>query len=442
MKKIFKFFIWLILITIIVGGIVFALIPTILSSKSAVRTFLNNLESEYGGTYAVDELSLEWYGLQRATNIKIYQGEKLITAKEAKLRMSLFQMIALRKYPLELVFSGDLEINDAEVHLGQNTSLTNINFIANNEKREMHITGQCQTDSKDTGNFEAHGTEGHPWNWKGKATNFPSSVISLFYPEVKAPPLIGKNFNVDFTFENQLLDVNFLSPKLQFSTEGKLSNSKFMLGKRTDVNYVLDKDASDLIFKDTMIKPVSAKTITLKIEPQNAHFNFDPFEASSVYADYVTLDLGQMIFRNYGTLSDLLTLIKMKLRPNNDVPLWFQEMPISISKGIATIQRSEILVDNTYDISFWGKLDFVEEEANTYLGLNYNLLMKVFKLQTIGKNYTIPVKVDGHFSDLKLHKSGALAEIMKVLAAEKIKSPILPTPSMNIPPNDRQVPWN
>ncbi len=442
MKKLFKIFVWLISILIVFGIITFGLIPYILSSKSGKRSILSQLESIYGGKYVIEELSLKWYGLQKATNIRILQENQIITAKEASLRMSLLKIFTMRKYPLELIFSGELQVKDAKILLSDNTSLTNVNFIANNENRTMVITGDTSTSLKEKGSFTMQGTEGAPWDWSGTLTNFPSQIIELFYPKFHARSLIGNNFKAIFTYTNSYINLDFSSALLDFQTEGELTATKFLLGNQTTVHYILNKNASDTFFSDLSVRPISSQKIKAVIEPKNAHFTYNPFKVESIMIDSLTLDLGKMIFRNFGAVSDLLSLIKLQIRPNTDVPLWFQEMPISVNSGVASVTRSEILIDNSYEVGLWGNVDFAKSEVSLYLGLSAQLLRKVFKLKSIGPTYTIPVQVDGKFGNVKLNKAKALREIGKVIIVEQAQLPILPMPTTKAPAPRPPYPWN
>ena len=441
MKKFIKVIVWIIVILLIISCALFACIPLILSSEGGKNSLLRSLEKKYGGTYIVEELAFSWFGFQKAAGIKIEQANETITAEEISLDLSLFQFFGMRNYPLEMVFSGELLVTGGKIYLPNNTSLSNVDFVTNKEHRSMKMSGNTKTASGRTGKFLIEGKESDTWDWRGTTTYFPSQVIELLYPDFPTAPIIGESFHAKFLYANQDLQLSFDSPALNLITEGRLTNKRFMLTKKTTINYVLDQTASDAIFHSSSVKPVSSQTIVATIDPQNARFSYHPFEAKSIMIDSMNLDLGNMVFRNFGTFSDLLSIVELRYRPNQDVRIWFQDMPISVHQGVATISRSEMLIENKYQLGLWSDVDFVKENVNGGIALTAQVLKKVFGLKSIPPSYNIVLPFDGPFSDINLHKSKALRQIARVVLAEKTGIPIIPFPTIKAPFERPTAPW-
>lgn len=442
MKSFVKWLIWLIIIVLIIAGLIFASIPMILSSRSGTKFLLKRLQTHYGGQYEVQSLSLTWFRDQKVTDLKIKQGGETITIHKARLDLPLYRLYHFRQNLLPMIFAGELEITGGEFYLDDHTSLTNIHFLAHKDNQSLHLTGETTTQKGTRGNFSINGSKKDPWEWEGKLNAFPTKFIEWLNAEFPAIALLGPTLNSQFTYQKQLLNLKAQTPNLKLQTEGKLTKEQFFFTKPAKIFYWLTPQASDVLFKKSSIKPISAKNIVVTIQPEKSHFHHSPFTFDSLTISSMNIDLGQMLFRNFGTLSTLLSIIELRLRLNDDVPIWFQSMPITVKDGIADISRSDMLIDRNYEIGLWGKVDLPQQHVDANICLTAPVLRRVFDIKSIPDDFCITMPTNGPIDDVRIHRSRALRKIGQIVIAERAKLPVIPIPANEAPPNTRPLPWH
>ncbi len=443
MKKIIKAHLWFLGILFSVSIILVAALPSIISTKSGTKLFVKALEHHFGGTYEVGELHLNWVGTQQASNVKILQGRRHVDVENLSLYMSLFKMIKMRNYPLELVFSGNLRIQNGAVHYNNESSVTQINISAVNESKMIYVTAKTTVPGGEEGSINIIGKQGTPsWEWDGVIIKMPLVFVE-FVHEGKYPfrALAGDYQTIVFDYKNSILNLTANCPKLSFKTKGKLEEGTFFLLEPMTIYFMLDQLGSEVLFKDSSVRPISSDQIVFQIQPKNTRFTFFPLHMNSLQISSMTLHLGKMVLKNFGTLSDLLSIMSLQFRPNKDVPIWFQDAAISVEDGIANVSRTEMLVDNTYELGFMGKINLPSKSVDGNLILTAQVLRKVFHLKSVPPSFTVMMRTEGPFSDVQIHKTRALKEIGRVVIAERAKLPVVPTPTNNPPPARQPIPW-
>jgi len=152
------------------------------------------------------------------------------------------------------------------------------------------------------------------------------------------------------------------------------------------------------------------------------------------------IDLGVILWQNFGTVKDLLSLLQLKIRIDADIPVWFQEIPASLKNGVLTLSRTAFLVDNRYEFAVWNKIDFSAKQFDLIFGIPKSTIQNVLDIQGLPKNYTITMKFDGPFDNPSLHKSKALKTIGALLLLKQL--PLSPIPRVkDSPPERRPFPW-
>ncbi len=164
------------------------------------------------------------------------------------------------------------------------------------------------------------------------------------------------------------------------------------------------------------------------------------FSLKSLEITHITIKLGKIMWQNFGTIKDLLSILQLKIRIDADIPLWFQDTPANLKGGILTIERTEFLVDNSYEFALWDKIDFDAKEFYLTFGIPRSTIQNVLDIRSLPKNYTIPMKFDGPFNNPTLHKSKALKTIGALLLLKQL--PLSPIPSVAESPAPRRpFPW-
>jgi hypothetical protein len=156
---------------------------------------------------------------------------------------------------------------------------------------------------------------------------------------------------------------------------------------------------------------------------------------------HMTIKLGKIMWQNFGTVKELLSILQLKIRIDADIPLWFQDAPASLKNGILSISRTEFLVDNSYEFAVWDKIDFLAKEFNLIFGIPKSTIQNVLDIRNLPKNYTIPMRFDGPFNNPTLHKSSAIKTIGALLLLKQL--PLSPIPQVKESPKARRpFPWD
>lgn len=165
-----------------------------------------------------------------------------------------------------------------------------------------------------------------------------------------------------------------------------------------------------------------------------------PFSFDALDIPNMKIDLGVILWQNFGTVKDLLSLLQLKIRIDADIPIWFQEIPGSLKNGVLTLSRTAFLVDNRYEFALWKKIDFSAKQFDLVIGIPKSTIQNVLDIHGLPKNYTITMKFDGPFHNPILHKSKALKTIGALLLLKQL--PLSPIPPVkDSPPERRPFPW-
>lgn len=442
MKKCVKhcLYVFAVFLLLLIGSLF--LLPAFLSTTWGKTFLIHRIESNYKGNYQIQTLQCTWFGSQIATGIQIHQGNTSASIKTMTLTTPLYNLLFLRKKPIDLMFLGNLEIQEAEISLQENAKITNLSLQTNNQQKKLLITGNAKSKSPETGTFKIQGVHFTSWNWQANLDKIPAQFFACFGQKNDYDAILGRTFSSEISLNDLALQCSFSSPKLFVQAQGALLEGVFKLTSSMTVHYFLDTLASQALFQHLSFKPVSSKKITCTIYPEKAQFTYRPFSINSLNIEKMELNLGEMMFRNFGALSDLLSIIQLNIRLNDNVPIWFQQAPISIHKGVALFQRTEMLIDRNYELGFFGALDFAKKIIDGNFILTSQILKKVFLLQSIPQHYSILMPVDGPLTQPIIHKSKALRDIARILIAEKANLPLHPKPSKNVPPARYPLPWS
>jgi hypothetical protein len=267
---------------------------------------------------------------------------------------------------------------------------------------------------------------------------FIALLTSLFF----LPDIASKEFAVRI-LSNQLKKRYGLQiESAQFSWKGPQVIKGIFLVKGSK-KVVIDK----LVYENKKIVLTNNKAWTEGHHLQSNQITIDlgtdfqiPFSFDALDIPNMKIDLGVILWQNFGTVKDLLSLLQLKIRIDADIPVWFQEIPASLKNGVLTFSRTAFLVDNRYEFAVWNKIDFSAKQYDLIFGIPKSTIQNVLDIQGLPKNYTITMKFDGPFDNPSLHKSKALKTIGALLLLKQL--PLSPIPRVkDSPPERRPFPW-
>ena len=276
--------------------------------------------------------------------------------------------------------------------------------------------------------------------------------------------IINATMSLDLNNFSGPVSLNLNTPQVRVSLTGTFDNGTL---SPTDTIYAQMKvttEFSRLLFKE--INPLnlsymySDAPITLEIPPNGVNLPIYPFTTSNITIPKAKIELGKITCRNEGNVGITLGLLQSKQEKNKDLVLWFAPIDLSVRQGIANIERTEILLANTYDICTWGKVDLTKKYVDMILGLTASTLKKAFGIKNLPDKYVLTLPMKGPMNNVQINTKKATAKMALLLAWQKAnvadaiggtpgaivggflnKVATLPDSNANVPPAKNPFPW-
>jgi|GEM_PF-4340620 len=269
---------------------------------------------------------------------------------------------------------------------------------------------------------------------KGNISHFPSLLLDIFYRtyghnDILFSALLGPTVNAELQFEiNQSsgpISLNIKSETCAAKINGKLSAGVFTLNEPISAHLSLTPDFSRYLLKD--LNPLSTSAIsaqkpfTFQIDSQNFSIPLFPFDVKNIQVGTASVDLGRIICQNDGNLGLIINLLKLRLKKEREIPLWFAPIVIHIQNGVVQCERTEILFGDRYDIATWGKIDLNKDRVNMTLGLTAQTLRDAFGIQDLPENYILKIPMKGKTSKVEINSTKATAKIAALMARQQTR---------------------
>jgi hypothetical protein len=302
------------------------------------------------------------------------------------------------------------------------SQIEKLNTIVSSKEGKIAVDGQLENLFSKEGNFSSDALK---IQINASFHHFPTLFLDLFTPTLSWSKLFGTTFNA--TLEADLLNLggfltlNLNSPGSRFSMKGEIVNGTLSLSEPLYAQLIMTPGLSSLLLGEAnplSISHLSAlNPLTLEIDPRGFSLPLFPFELSNLAVPYARLELGQLTCRNQGNLTVVLGLLRSKLfSKEKNLKLWFAPMDLHIKNGVVDMERTEILVSETFDIALWGKIDFLNNYVDMILGLTSDCLSKAFGIKNLPKNYVLQLPMKGSGDRVEINKTKATAKIAALLA--------------------------
>lgn len=216
-----------------------------------------------------------------------------------------------------------------------------------------------------------------------------------------------------------LLNVN--SPGSRVSLSGKLTNGILTLNEPVYAQVTMTPELSKFLLHG--VNPLSIteiksnNPITLEIQPAGFSVPITPFSMDKVNIPSARIELGQISCKNEGNLNIALSLLKsVQLSQNHTLQLWFTPIDLHINKGVVDMERTDILVAETFDIALWGTINPVRNNVDMVLGLTSECLGKAFGIKNLPQDYVLQVPMTGTMDNVQINTTKATAKVAALLA--------------------------
>ncbi len=219
---------------------------------------------------------------------------------------------------------------------------------------------------------------------------------------------------------NGSINANIYSPHARFSLNGELVGGMLHLKDTLHAQLTFTDEMSKLFLKKVnplSISSISSKhPLTLEISPNGTSIPIYPFSIDKLTLPDCKIELGQIECKNEGNINIALSLLKAKQLSTDNLNLWFAPAIVHINQGVINLERTEILIAETYDVALWGKLNLVSNEVKMVLGLTANCLKKAFGIKKLPEDYVLHIPMRGTTDHVKINTKKATLKIAALLA--------------------------
>jgi hypothetical protein len=308
-----------------------------------------------------------------------------------------------------------------------------------------------------------------------KAQQFPSRALDIFArakgrTDFPFTTIFGNMINAALNIELDqfsgplLLNVN--SPLTRADINGTINHGALTLKDAIHVQMQITPEISRLILNE--VNPLnlsfiySLEPVTLEIPASGFYFPLYPFNVDKITIPQARIELGKIACRNEGNVRITLGLLRtQQFDHTNDLMLWFTPIDLSVRQGLVDIERTEILLANTFEICTWGNIDLVKDYVDMILGLPESTLRRAFGIRNLPRNYVLLIPMHGRSNNVQVDTGTATSKIALLFAWQKAqatailrRNPVgmivgglvnrmitLPDANTPVPPPKRPFPW-
>lgn len=277
----------------------------------------------------------------------------------------------------------------------------------------LQVSGKTSCDEK-TGKILIDTTlqEESPFVQKALITleQFPTQILDLL-TQSHYSALLGDTLQAKI--ETSLpgsLQISCQTPRVQTTLFAALQEGVLSLSKPFY--------AEGLLPPNDTIPLYSHSLITLSIPKAQTTL---PLQIEELKVPSGRFELGQVLCRNTNALQQTLSLLRANpsTEPNGDLSLWFAPADFSLTGGVLSLERTEILVAHAFAIALWGNIDLSKNRVNMTLGLTAPTLAKAFQLHHLPDDYVLCISVKGSLDDIKIGTAEAITKITLLIAREQ-----------------------
>lgn len=263
--------------------------------------------------------------------------------------------------------------------------------------------------------------------------SFPSRLLDLlarFKGRTDSPftKIFGNTIQATLTTSIKNLSgplaLNINSPNMRFSLDALAKNGALLLQQPIYAQMKVTKEMSTLFVKE--VNPLglqyfySENPVTIEIPAKGFYLPLHPFNPKQLTVPSARIELGKIACRNEGNVNVALGLLKTKqFDKNKEMQLWFAPMDLHINKGTVDLERTEILLAQTFDIAIWGQVYLEDNYVDMLLGLTAQTLSKAFGIKGLPDDYVLIIPMKGPADNVQINSSKATAKIALLIASQQ-----------------------
>lgn len=258
-----------------------------------------------------------------------------------------------------------------------------------------------------------------PWKTLAYLTGVSSYHATIFGASIGD----SLNGNVDAKIESSSgpldISVSGANGRMDFSGQvvnGEVLELKKPLTAEVNVNprlaeVVLKKLAP--LFSDAL---QAEAPIRLSIGNQGAYIPLNNLRLASLNLPNIQLDLGKILFKNEGTVGQILRVFSSSANQSGAIVVWFTPVHAELQGGVLQIMRTDLLLSQAYPLAFWGKADFNKNKLSMVVGIGADTLRRAFGAKELPDDYMLQLPLKGTIDNAQIDKTKATSKITALVA--------------------------
>lgn len=239
----------------------------------------------------------------------------------------------------------------------------------------------------------------------------PSAFLGNFVNASLEGELVKKNGTLSFDID---------ATNCRALVNGSIRNGIFYLDSPLKASMTISPKMNEILSKNGKIFVASTKRpISLIVDQKGFSVPIQDFSLKHANLSYGRIDFGDILCRNTGSASDLMTIFKTK-KDQTSISLWFAPMEFNIRNGLMLIDRTEILYQRSYQIALWGDINFRRRFLSMTLGLTEQSLRTALGIKGLDPSYVLQIPVEGPFGNIQIDKGAATSKIALLMARKQI----------------------
>ncbi|MBS0628563.1 MAG: hypothetical protein JSS09_10210, partial [Verrucomicrobia bacterium] len=246
---------------------------------------------------------------------------------------------------------------------------------------------------------------------QANATAFPSTALDIAFALKKEPFImfLGPSFEatLNTSLQNATGPVVFglRSPKAHLDLVGKIENGTLKLTKDLKADVLVTDDLGRYLLKQTGTSSIKSfyapAPLTFWASSLGFSFPLLSMDLSLIQIPSMRIDLGKLYCKNEGAMLSLLKQLKSKDTSSKDIQIWLAPMDLHIKQGVIDIERTEILLDKTYDVAIWGGVDLPNNYVDMVFGLTADALKQAFGIKELPSSYVLKIPIKGPLDNIQ-----------------------------------------
>lgn len=208
------------------------------------------------------------------------------------------------------------------------------------------------------------------------------------------------------------LSFHFKSKYSRLDIQGLVVKSTLLLKEDATASILwnpkLEKTLADPSYQIEFANPIE-----LKVPAKSTMIKLDKNILSQSVIPLIKLSLGKCSVSNKGLLQNVSSLFRLK---NQRLHFWFAPFEAKCSQGILQVARTEVLVENSFEVCLWGNINILKSYVNFHLGLTEQGLKRALGIHGLDPSFVLDVPIKGPYKKVSVDTKLAAAKIGALIA--------------------------